>query len=579
MRILFLTHSFNNLTQRLYVELTGRGHEVSIEFDIADSVAEEAVALFRPDLIVAPYLRRAIPESIWRQHVCLVVHPGIVGDRGPSALDWTIQEGVDEWGVTVLQANGEMDAGDIWATETFPMCLAKKSSLYRNEVTAAATRAVLAAVGRYAVYRSGAFRPRPLDYADPNVRGRLRPLMKQEDRSIDWQRESTEQVLRKLHAADGFPGVRDELFGVPCHLFDAHAEYRLRGEPGALLGRREGAVLRATVDGAVWIGHAKRADRDDALKLPATLAFAEETKDLPEYTVPLWREEEGDWSPLRYHEAGGVGYLHFDFYNGAMGTTQCQRLLAAYEFARSRSTKVIVLLGGADFWSNGIHLNLIEAADSAADESWRNINAIDDVARAVIETGGQLTVAALRGNAGAGGAFLALAADEVWAREAAIVNPHYKNMGNLYGSEYWTYLLPRRVGMARARAIMQNRLPLGAAEAAREGVVDACLSGDVAAFTVQVVARAEALAAAVDLAQRLEEKRARRVRDEAVKPLAAYRDEELEHMRRNFYGFDPSYHVARYHFVRRTPHSWTPRHLAAHRDIDWGTGRLKAVKP
>ena len=50
-------------------------------------------------------------------------------------------------------------------------------------------------------------------------------------------------------------------------------------------------------------------------------------------------------------------------------------------------------------------------------------------------------------------------------------------------------------------------------------------------------------------------------------------------MRRNFYGFDPSYHVARYHFVRRTPHSWTPRHLAAHRDIDWGTGRLKAVKP
>ena len=39
---------------------------MSIEFDIADSVAEEAVALFAPDLIVAPYLRRAIPESIWK---------------------------------------------------------------------------------------------------------------------------------------------------------------------------------------------------------------------------------------------------------------------------------------------------------------------------------------------------------------------------------------------------------------------------------------------------------------------------------------------------------------------------------
>ncbi len=33
-------------------------------------------------------------------------------------------------------------------------------------------------------------------------------------------------------------------------------------------------------------------------------------------------------------------------------------------------------------------------------------------------------------------------------------------------------------------------------------------------------------------------------------------------MRRNFYGFDSSYHVARSNFVQRVPHSWTPRHLA-----------------
>ena len=50
MRILFLTHSFNSLTQRLFCELSQLGHEISIEFDIADSVSEEAVRLFRPDL-------------------------------------------------------------------------------------------------------------------------------------------------------------------------------------------------------------------------------------------------------------------------------------------------------------------------------------------------------------------------------------------------------------------------------------------------------------------------------------------------------------------------------------------------
>ncbi|MEW8429613.1 MAG: hydrogenase maturation protein, partial [gamma proteobacterium symbiont of Ctena orbiculata] len=129
MRILFLTHAFNSLTQRLHVELRALGHEVSVEFDINDAVALEAVGLHQPDLIIAPFLKRAIPEAIWRNHLCLVVHPGIRGDRGPSALDWAILKGEGRWGVTVLQANGEMDAGDIWASVEFEMREATKGSL------------------------------------------------------------------------------------------------------------------------------------------------------------------------------------------------------------------------------------------------------------------------------------------------------------------------------------------------------------------------------------------------------------------------------------------------------------------
>lgn len=262
MRILFLTHSFNSLTQRLHAELTARGHEISVEFDIADSVAKEAVDLFRPDLILAPYLRRAIPESIWKKHLCLVVHPGIVGDRGPSALDWAILEDESEWGVTVIQANGEMDAGAIWADETFPMRQATKASLYRNEVTEAACRAVLTAVERV---QDGRFVPLPLSDAI-NARGTLRPLMRQADRAIDWQRDNSAKVLAKLRAADGFPGVADLMFGEACHLFDGRAEGTLRGgpntKPGDIIGRRETALLRATVDGAVWIGHVKRSGQE-----------------------------------------------------------------------------------------------------------------------------------------------------------------------------------------------------------------------------------------------------------------------------------------------------------------------------
>lgn len=562
MRILLLTHAFNSLTQRLAAELQSLGHEISLEFDIADTVTEEAVMLFRPELIIAPYLRRAIPESVWSRHLCLVVHPGVVGDRGPSALDWAIQAGVAEWGVTVLQAEAEMDAGPVWASASFPLRAAKKSSIYRNEVTQAACTAVLQAVQRVA---------QPDFQPQHPLASQWRPLLPQSGRSIDWHHDDSATVLRKIAAADGFPGVADSLFGQPCHLFDAWPETTLRGQPGAVIARRETALLRATRDGAVWIGHVKR---QGSIKLPATLAFECESGSVPE--TPLeswWRAASATWQDIAYEESGAVGFLHFEFYNGAMSTAHCERLRAALMWARQRQVRILVLMGGSDFWSNGIHLNVIEAASmgegSAADESWRNINAMNDLALELIGTAQQLTVAALGGNTGAGGCFLARAADLVWARAATILNPHYKNMGNLYGSEYWTYLLPRRVGAAAAEAIMRDRQPLTAQRALEIGFTDACLAGDVPAFRVEVERRATELAAAPDFAAQIAAKCAARACDEAAKPLAAYREEELTHMRRNFYGFDPSYHIARHHFVRKSPASWTPRHLARHRELGW----------
>jgi putative two-component system hydrogenase maturation factor HypX/HoxX len=608
MKILFLTHSFNSLAQRLYIELTRRGHEVSIEFDINDAVTAQAVELYRPNLIVAPFLKRAIPEAVWRNHACFVVHPGIVGDRGPSALDWAIMRDCPEWGVTVLQANGEMDAGDIWAAETFPMQLAKKSSLYRNEVAEAVVRAVLAAVERF---QSGNFKPMPLDYSRPEVLGRLHAPIKQADRAIDWQRDDTRTVLKKLHAADGFPGVLDQLCGEAYYLFDACAEDTLRGsQPGAIIARRNGAICRATLGGAVWVGHLKRKDEgarasdqncvgsnplqlplvrgraEDAppltrggwegfrsngisgLKLPSTLALGEHLGDVPEIPLDPFSPCSGEtYRDIWFEQKNGVGYLHFDFYNGAMSTEQCERLREAYLIATQRDVRVIVLMGGADFWSNGIHLNCIEAAASPADESWRNINAMNDLTRAIAATGSQLTIAALQGNAGAGGVFLSLAADHVYARVGVVFNPHYKGMGNLYGSEYWTYLLPRRVGEARAAALTQNRLPVGAAEAQEMGLIDGCFGTGREDFLARIEQLAEGLAASPDYPALLREKVARRERDEREKPLDAYRAEELQHMKLNFYGFDPSYHVARYNFVYKIPHAWTPLYLARHRRI------------
>lgn len=555
MRILLLIHAFNALSQRVFADLRRAGHEVSVEFFTNDALAREAVALWRPDLILCPYLKRAVPEDIWRATRTLILHPGPPGDRGPAALDWAILRGAREWGVTVLEARAEMDAGPIWAWRRLAMRAATKSSLYRNEVTEEAMAAIFEALERIA---AGAA-PVPLEEAD-FATGRLNGPVRQADRAIDWATDGVADVLRKIRASDGVPGVADEIAGRRLLLHDAHPAPGLEGRPGALLAVSGPAVARACADGAVWIGHMRDPAGAHPFKLPARAVLGGLAADLPERP----RDDPAGYTEITYRQEGDVGYLSFAFLNGAMSTGQCARLLDAFRAACARQTRVIVLEGGPDFWSNGIHLNHIEAAASPADESWANINAMDDLAEAIVRCESHLTVAAIAGNAGAGGVFLARACDRVWIREGVILNPHYKDMGNLYGSEFWTYLLPRCCGAENARRITEARLPMGALEAAALGLADAVLPGARPAFAAELARRARGLAAQAPAL--LAEKAARRAADEAEKPLAEYRAEELARMRRNFYGFDPSYHVARSNFVRKVPKSRTPPTLARHRD-------------
>jgi putative two-component system hydrogenase maturation factor HypX/HoxX len=74
------------------------------------------------------------------------VHPGIKGDRGPSSLDWAIANHEKIWGVSILEAADEFDAGPIWASHEFALenDPPAKSSLYRGQDTEAALRVLIA---------------------------------------------------------------------------------------------------------------------------------------------------------------------------------------------------------------------------------------------------------------------------------------------------------------------------------------------------------------------------------------------------------------------------------------------------
>lgn len=561
MDILLVASAFNSLTQRVYAELSDLGHRVDVVLAShgADPV-RAAVHELRPELVVAPMLKSALPEDVWRDRTCLIVHPGPPGDRGPSALDWAFAEGAAQWGVTVLQAEAGMDAGPVWAAEPFPVPAVGKSDLYRNEASDAAATAVLTAVRRYA---QGSYKPRSQN--DDSISVVWRDAFRQERRRIDWQRDDTDTVLRKLRGADSQPGVVDELLGREVFLHGGHPEDRLRGRPGELLAQRAGAVCRATRDGAVWIPELRprKTSGDPApFRRPAAsvLAAWEPSLGLPEAPVPLnLPSDRRTWTDIRYRQRGDVGFLGFSFPGGAMSTDQCRRLLGAYRHALSHPTRVLVLGGDRDFFSNGIHLNVIEAAADPAQESWINLNAMDDLVEAVLRTTDRLVVAALAGNAAAGGAMLALAADEVWCRSGVVLNPHYRRMG-LYGSEFWTYTLPRRAGADHARRLTAEALPVSAASAERLGLVDRLLPAAPGDFPAEAERAAAGLAAAPDLDGRIAAKSAAHAAGELERPLAAYREAELARMHGIFFDPDAPYHALRSAFVRKT-RSGSPRPL------------------
>lgn len=588
MRILLISTAFSGLTQRFYTELEDAGFLVSVELHSGD-IAQllEGVSLFKPDLILCPFLTKRLPKEIYENYKCLIVHPGIKGDRGPSSLDWAIQNGEPEWGVSLLEAADEMDAGAIWANKTFPMRQATKSSIFYREVTQAAIDCLWEVLS---YFDAPDFKPDVQDYRKPSYKGKLQPSIKQVDRAINWKIHKTDEILRRINAADGSPGVLDEIYGQAVFIFNAHKESHLTGKPGEIIATANHAICRATVDGAIWIGHLqpKLASGAKGIKLSATFVL----KDLMPKTVSSLKallsktikhididySKPGRQLPCQeiwYELDAAAAYLYFPVHNGGMSTEQCRLLLTVYQHVATLPVKAIVLMGGEECWSNGIHLNHIEVAASPADESWLNINAIDDLIYQIITTLDKLTVSALAGSAGAGGAIMALAADKVFAREGVIFNPHYKNMGELYGSEYWTYLLPKRVGQEMATSLTEQRLPISAKKAWQIGLCDTVLDKNHKIFAAQVKQLVNALVTDSEaLRQCLTAKAKTRCYDESLKALATYRQFELTQMYANFYG-NENYHSARQQFVYKTSNDkTTPTNIANHRLQEGQTKKL-----
>ncbi|KAG5660177.1 hypothetical protein KAF25_003699 [Fusarium avenaceum] len=648
MNILFLCTAHNSLSQQLYLNLS-QTHTVTIEYALSDTAMIEAATLAQPDIIICPFLTSAVPSEVYSKYLTLIVHPGPPGDAGPSAIDWVLmgddgsvsdsaellksqawsKTGRSHWGVTVLQAVAEMDAGPVWAFEQFEIDIdapgTTKATLYRGPVTQAAITATVAALDRItSVANANSDRkitavvseqlllpetdtcgisvhllPEPtsktlsVTQQEPFLGGAThrRPLLKAAERNFNIHQESAKIISRKIRSADSQPGCLTKLFGntnlyVYGGIIETGRNEDCGSEPGQIIGYRDGAVCVATCDGlGIWIAHIRRVKRKVDLllwpKVPAVSGLLElgyidqgvlnrtgSLRLIEGWTKATWSTIQDVWVDFAPGPGkNNVAYVYFEFYNGAMSTQQCSRLIEALEFVASQgSLDAVVLMGGDSYFSNGIALNVIEASSDPSAESWHNINRIDDVVHMVLDVFPRknvTTVAALRGNCAAGGVALAAACDVVIASSVSVLNPAYRAVG-LHGSEYHSLSYVGRCGPRGSKRILRDMLPLSASQAREIGLIDHVLPGsgdvldtrirDLVQQLIQTPYKSGSWKSCVDI---------------SISGLASARATELSEMAKDFWSArSERYTSRRRDFVRKVKPSKTPLRFATHRRRD-----------
>jgi enoyl-CoA hydratase/carnithine racemase/methionyl-tRNA formyltransferase len=543
-----------------------------------------------------------------------------------QALDTTCGAGRSHWGVTCLQAEEEFDKGPIWAFEQFPIDIDQrgltKSELYRGPVTRAAVKAALAAIERIQKMaeagKTGSFpslfptkyhphlRPEP-EYSNLSVSTSLpfrggkthsRPTLSPSDRSFDVRRHTAQQISRRIRCSDSQPGAQSDLFGPKLYLYGGMVEENVGGPnpgaiqgaaPGTIVATRNEAVCIQTRDGrGIWITHVRRlkAKASNVLhpKVPA-IAGLKSIGVISDAQIERLRWDGPiDWSFSShstfqevwvefqsYGDAGRTAYLYFDFYNGAMSTDQCSHLIEAMDYIIACSTpsdpvRAVVLMGGA-YFSNGIHLNVIEAAASPATESWLNINRIDDVVHYLLHEFPSrkiLTIAGVRGNAAAGGVALAAACDVILCGGEVVLNPAYRAIG-LHGSEYHSLSYSGRCGEAKAKELLRSMTPISPFDARAIGLVDHVIPGFGSALEKRIKSHVAVVVKSGKPSKGIW--KTRTVLTPAT--LAAARADELNEMSKDFYSARATrYNTRRFNFVRKVKSMQTPLRFALHRRIE-----------
>jgi len=201
-----------------------------------------------PDVVVVVAFGQILPAEVLQtpRLGCVNVHFSLLPKyRGAAPVQWTLLRGEVETGITTMLMDEGLDTGPILATQRVAIAADEDAGALLERLAGLAPRLLRSTLEELAAQR---LTPR----AQAHDEATLAPRLSREDGRIDWSRPAGE-IVALVRGVNPWPGASAELAGEPVKVLAA-ASGDGAGEPGSILAvDREGGLLVAAGQGAVWL--------------------------------------------------------------------------------------------------------------------------------------------------------------------------------------------------------------------------------------------------------------------------------------------------------------------------------------
>ena len=231
------------------VQALESGIEVFQPDSLRTDESYEFIRNVAPDLIITAAYGKILPQRMLDipEFGCINVHASLLPKyRGAAPVQYSIMNGDDVTGVTIMKMDAGMDTGDMLRSIEVPIDIDDTTDSLMDKLGFAGRDLLLQSIDDYV---EGRIEPVPQDETLVTFTSPVKP----EDAVIDWSL-SARQIHDKIRALTSWPGCSTTFGGKRVKIYSSALEEECEdGVPGILLPSKKGTLKVRCGKGAVYI--------------------------------------------------------------------------------------------------------------------------------------------------------------------------------------------------------------------------------------------------------------------------------------------------------------------------------------